>query len=154
MLLNVAAHKVRIWSIKVSKRVCHITYSVTKRTASQTVKCTLHKRFVTVYNLWRCTFCDVYVLKTLRFGTLTLCAATFCNITSCDVYVMLLYVMYQHPCRGRPPPHPPLPSGEGGSCRGRSVDTSGSPAVSAACTGPETGELRCRVVKTGFCRKR
>ncbi len=24
---------------------------------------------------------DVYVLKTLRFGTLTLCAATFCNIT-------------------------------------------------------------------------
>jgi hypothetical protein len=30
---------------------------------------------------------DVYVLKTLRFGTLMLCAATFGNITSCDVYV-------------------------------------------------------------------
>ncbi len=92
MLLNVAAHKVRIQSVKVSS-VCHITYSITKRTASQTVKCTLHKRFVTVYNLWRCTLCEVYVLKTLCFGTLTLCAATFCNITSCDVYVMLLYVM-------------------------------------------------------------
>jgi hypothetical protein len=36
------------------------------------------------------TLCDVYVLKTLRFGTLTLCSATFCNITSRDVYVMLL----------------------------------------------------------------
>ncbi len=48
--------------------------------------------FVTVYVLWRCTLCDVHVLKTLCFGTLTLCAATFCNITSCDVYVMLLYV--------------------------------------------------------------
>jgi hypothetical protein len=35
---------------------------------------------------------DVYVLKTLHFGTLTLCAAKFCNITTCDVYVMLLYV--------------------------------------------------------------
>ncbi len=39
--------------------------------------------------LWRCTLCDVYVLKT--FWSLTLCAATFCNITSCDIYVMLLY---------------------------------------------------------------
>jgi hypothetical protein len=33
--------------------------------------------------------CDFYVLKPLRFGTHTLCAATFCNITSCDVYFML-----------------------------------------------------------------
>jgi hypothetical protein len=41
--------------------------------------------------------CDVYVLKTLRFGTLTLCAATFSNITSSDFYVMLLYVGLQVP---------------------------------------------------------
>ncbi len=52
--------------------------------------------FVMVYVLSRCTLCDIYVLKSLCFGTLTLCVATFCNITSCDVYVMLLYVMYQH----------------------------------------------------------
>jgi hypothetical protein len=32
-------------------------------------------------------------MKTLRFGTLTLCAAMFCNIMSCDFYVMLLYDM-------------------------------------------------------------
>ncbi len=36
--------------------------------------------------------CDVYILKIVRFGTLSLCAATFCNITSCDVYIMLLYI--------------------------------------------------------------
>ncbi len=74
----------------------HITYSVTKRTASQNVKCTLckhYKRFVTGYILWCSTLCDLYVLKTLRCGFLTLCAATFCNITSCDVCVILLYVM-------------------------------------------------------------
>ncbi len=90
VLLNVAAHNVSIRNVKVSKRECHITYGVTKHTASQNVKCTLctvivTKPFVTVYILWRCTLCDVYVLKTLRFGTLMLCAATFCNITSCDV---------------------------------------------------------------------
>ncbi len=50
-------------------------------------------RFLMISVLWRCTLCDVYVLKTLRFGTLTLCAATFCNTTSCNVYVMLLYVI-------------------------------------------------------------
>jgi hypothetical protein len=96
MLLNVAAHNVSIRNIKVSKRECHIMYSVTKRTASQNLKrtlCNAHFTFVTVYILLRCTLCDVYVLKTLRFGTLKLCAATFCNITSCDVYIMLLYVM-------------------------------------------------------------
>jgi hypothetical protein len=96
MLLNVAAHNVSIQNIKVSKREHYITYSVTKRTASQNVKCTLcnhYKSFVTVYILRRCTLCDIYVLKTLHVGTLTLCAATFCNITSCDVYIMLLYVM-------------------------------------------------------------
>jgi hypothetical protein len=59
------------------------------------------KRFVTVYVLWRCTLCTVYVLKTLSFGTLTLCAARFCNITSCDVSVMLLYVMSNIPARCR-----------------------------------------------------
>ncbi len=101
MLLNVAANNVSIWNLKMSKRERHIRYSVTKPTASLNVQrhktlsahyvlCTL--RFVTVCVLWCCTLCDVYVLKTVRFGTLTLCAATFCNITSCDVYVMLLYI--------------------------------------------------------------
>jgi hypothetical protein len=53
------------------------------------------KRFVNVYVLWRCTLCDVYVLKILRFGTLTLralrhvkfmlCCFTLCsNIPSID----------------------------------------------------------------------
>ncbi len=49
-----------------------------------------------VYVLCRCKLCDVYFLKTLRFGTLTFCGATFCNVTSCDVYIMLLYVMKQN----------------------------------------------------------
>ncbi len=51
------------------------------------VMCTLH--FVMLYVLWRCTLCDVYVLKTFRFGTFTLCAPTFCNIKSYDIYIML-----------------------------------------------------------------
>jgi hypothetical protein len=58
MLLNVAAHKVSIQNVKVSKRERHIVYSVTKRTISQNVKCTLCNcyktfcngiRFVTLY---------------------------------------------------------------------------------------------------------
>ncbi len=49
------------------------------------VMCTLH--FVMVYVLWRCTLCDVYVLKTLRFETLTLCAAAS--------YVLQYYVMWR-----------------------------------------------------------
>jgi hypothetical protein len=46
--------------------------------------CTLH--FVMVYVLWRCTLCDVYVLKTLCFGTRTLCHVTFtlCCSTLCS----------------------------------------------------------------------
>jgi hypothetical protein len=48
MLLNVAAHNVSIRNVKVSKRERHITYSVTKRTASQNVKCTLRKRYKTL----------------------------------------------------------------------------------------------------------
>jgi hypothetical protein len=55
MLLNVAAHNVCIQNIKVSKRERHITYSVTKCTASQNIKCTLcnvHFTFVTVYELF------------------------------------------------------------------------------------------------------
>ncbi len=107
MLLNIAAHNVSLQNMKVSKRECHITYSVTKCTASQNFKCILrtrYKRFCNVY-----TFCDAvrYVtftfFKILRFGTLTFCAAMFCNITSCDVYVMLLYVMKQHRCTPPPP---------------------------------------------------
>jgi hypothetical protein len=91
MLLNVAAHNISIENVKVSKRERHIMYSVTKRTSSQNVKCSLQKHSVTVYVWGSCALCDIYVLKTLRFGTITLCAAMFCNITSCDVYFMLLY---------------------------------------------------------------
>jgi hypothetical protein len=96
MLLNVAAHNLSIRNVKVSKREHHIMYSITKRTASQNVKShyvIITKHFVTVYILWRCMLCDVYVLKTLHFGTLTLCAAMVFNITSCNVYIMLLSVM-------------------------------------------------------------
>jgi hypothetical protein len=55
---NIAAHNVSIKNVKVSKRERHITYSVTKRTSSQNVKCTLRNvhfmfcnsiRFVTLY---------------------------------------------------------------------------------------------------------
>jgi hypothetical protein len=58
MLLNIAAHYVSIKNVKVSKREHHITYSVTKRTSSQNVKCTLRNvhfmfcngiRLVTLY---------------------------------------------------------------------------------------------------------
>jgi hypothetical protein len=50
MLLNVAARNVSIQNVKVSKRERHITYSVTKRTASHNVKCTLCKRYKTFGN--------------------------------------------------------------------------------------------------------
>ncbi len=50
MLLNIAAHIVSTRNVKVSKRECHMTYSVTKRTASQNVKYTLRKRYKTVCN--------------------------------------------------------------------------------------------------------
>jgi hypothetical protein len=62
MLLNIAAHNVNIRNVKVSERERNIqrltTYSVSQRTASQNVKCTLCKRnktfgngicFVTLY---------------------------------------------------------------------------------------------------------
>ncbi len=103
MLLNVAAHNISIQNVKVSKCECRITYSVIKRTASQNVKCALRKRFVTVYVLWHCTLCDIYIFKTLRFGTLTLCAATLYKIMSCYVlrYVALRYVATS--LRGRSP---------------------------------------------------
>jgi hypothetical protein len=91
MLLTVAAHNVSIQNVKLSKHERHITYSVTTN-----VKCALLNCYTTFCNgipFVRLTLCDVYVLKTLRFEILTLCAATFCNITSCGVYVMLLYIM-------------------------------------------------------------
>jgi hypothetical protein len=71
MLLNVAAHNVT-------------------RTVSQKIHTFCNTYLICVV---RCSLYDVYVLKILCFGTLTLCAATFCNITSCDVYFMLLYIM-------------------------------------------------------------
>jgi hypothetical protein len=56
MLLNVGAHKVSIRNVKVSKCELHIMYSVTKRTASQTLGAhyvSVTKHFITV------TFCYV-----------------------------------------------------------------------------------------------
>ena len=60
MLLNVAAHNVSIRNVKVSKRERHIMYSITKRTALQNVKCTLHKRYKTFCNSIR--FVTLYVI--------------------------------------------------------------------------------------------
>jgi hypothetical protein len=54
MLLNVAAHNVSIRNVKVSKCERHLTYTVTKYTASQTLSghyVIVTKRFVTVYIL-------------------------------------------------------------------------------------------------------
>ena len=55
MLLNIAAHNVSIRNVKVSKREHHITYSVTKRTMSQTISA--HYISVTLRNVatsfWR-----------------------------------------------------------------------------------------------------
>jgi hypothetical protein len=77
MLLNVAAHNVSIRNIKVSKHERHITTALQNKHTfcNAYVICTVH--FVMVYILSVSMFCDVYVLKTLRFGTLTLCAPTF-----------------------------------------------------------------------------
>jgi hypothetical protein len=53
MLLNLAAHNVSIQNVRVSKRERHITNSGPKRTASQNVKGTLHKRYKTFCNATR-----------------------------------------------------------------------------------------------------
>ncbi len=96
MLLNVAAHKVSIRNIKVSKCEHHIMYSVKKRTASQNVKCTLPKWYKTfckgIHLVTLCvtlTFWKLYVLEllrcvqlrfvTLRHVTVTLCCFTLCS---------------------------------------------------------------------------
>jgi hypothetical protein len=50
MLLNVAAHYISIQNVKVSKRERHITHSVTKRTLSQNIECTLRNRYKTFCN--------------------------------------------------------------------------------------------------------
>ncbi len=76
MLLNVVAHNVCIWNVKVSTL-----------TASQNVKVTLHngyKTFFNVYVLWHCTLCDVYVLKTFVLELLhcvQLLFVTLCHVT-------------------------------------------------------------------------
>ncbi len=64
----------------------HNTYSATKHEVHYII---VTKHFVTVYILWRCTLCDVYVLKllrcvqlrfvTLRHVTFTLCCFTLCS---------------------------------------------------------------------------
>ncbi len=88
MLLNLAAHNVSIRNVKVKVKTwmsqnvqCH------KKFCNASVMCTL--RFVTVYVMWRCTLCDVYVLEllrcmqlrfvTLRHVTFTLCCFTLCR---------------------------------------------------------------------------
>ncbi len=63
MLLNVAAHNVSIPNVKVSKRERHLTYSVTKCTASQNVKGTLRKHYKTFCNVIR--FVTLYVMGRL-----------------------------------------------------------------------------------------
>jgi hypothetical protein len=71
MLQKVAAH-----NIKVSNYERHITYSVTKRTASQTLnaKCTLSNLYKTLCNFTLVThFVTLYVMLRLRFGTLLCC---------------------------------------------------------------------------------
>jgi hypothetical protein len=50
MLLNIAAHNLRIQNVKVSKCERHIMYSVTKHTAKESVKWTLCKRYQTFCN--------------------------------------------------------------------------------------------------------
>ncbi len=81
MLRNVAAHNVSIRNIKVSKRKHHITYSVTKCTSLQNVKCTLSKCYKTFCN---CIFCDtLYVMWHLRFE----------NFTFWNSYVVCSYVL-------------------------------------------------------------
>jgi hypothetical protein len=65
MLLNVAAQNVSIRNVKVSKRERHITYSVTKRTASQNVKCTLGHCYKMFCNVAR--FCDAVRYVTFTF---------------------------------------------------------------------------------------
>ncbi len=116
MLLNVAAHNVSIQNLKVSKRERHITYRVTKCTASQNVKCTLRNRyktfctginFVTLYIMWRLrfenfTFWKLYVLEllccvqqrfvTLRYVTFTLCCFTLCSNIHLGVIIWRVHV--------------------------------------------------------------
>jgi hypothetical protein len=50
MFLTVAAQNVSIQNVKVSKRERYLTYSVTKRIASQNVKCTLGNCYKTFCN--------------------------------------------------------------------------------------------------------
>jgi hypothetical protein len=100
MLQNVAAHNIRV-----SNYERHITYSVTKRTASQTLnaKCTLSNLYKTLCNFTLVThFVTLYVMLRLRFGhlrfvtlrhvtfTFTLYCFTLCNLQGAsDKYVPL-----------------------------------------------------------------
>jgi hypothetical protein len=97
MLLNVAAHNVSIKMVKVSKCERHITYSVTKCTASQNIKCTLHKHYKTFVTVYICdavpfvtfTFWKLYILELLRcvelcFVTLRHVTSMLCSFTLCS----------------------------------------------------------------------
>jgi hypothetical protein len=68
MLRNVAAHNESLQNVKVSKCERHIMYSVTERTASKNVKCTLRNVNFTFCNgICFVALYDFYVLKTLHF---------------------------------------------------------------------------------------
>ncbi len=92
MLLNVAAQRVSIRNVCVKTWTSHNvqrhkTYSVTYTFCNAYVMCTL--RFVTVYKMWRCTLGDVYVLELLhcvqlRYVTLRHVTFTLCCFTLCS----------------------------------------------------------------------
>ncbi len=52
--------------------------------------------FVTPYVLRRCTLCNVYVLKFLRFVFLLFVQLRLVTYTYVNVYVVCIYVMSQH----------------------------------------------------------
>ncbi len=55
------------------------------------VLCTI--RFVTQYVLWRCTLCNIYILKFLRFVFLLSVQLRLVTYTYVNVYVVCIYVM-------------------------------------------------------------
>jgi hypothetical protein len=81
MMHNVAAHNVSIQNVKVSKCERHITCSITKRAASQSIKCTLRNRYKTFCNGIR--FVTLYVMSRLHFE----------NFMFWNSYVVCTYVL-------------------------------------------------------------
>jgi hypothetical protein len=65
MLLKVAAHKVSIQNVRVSKRERHITYRVTKRAARTAHYVSIKQHFVTVS-----VTADFLTVRTIRLYTI------------------------------------------------------------------------------------